>query len=231
MRVHYLQHVPFEGLGLIERWALKKAYSLSVTKFYDNATLPSHDDYDVLIILGGPMSIYDEADYPWLLNEKAWIAEAIERDKYVLGICLGAQLIASVLGAKVSPLGHQEIGWHPIAFTDNSVGSPLLSGLNLAMTVFHWHGETFAIPSGAKRLASSAGCMNQGFSYGHRVLALQFHLEMDEPTIDALLNACGQQCMASRYVQSCEQIAMETQNQDVSRALFRLLDNWLRAGA
>ncbi|MGH1441694.1 MAG: type 1 glutamine amidotransferase [Cellvibrionaceae bacterium] len=226
MRIHYFQHVPFEDLAMIAIWAKNKGYSLTSTEFYKkDYVLPTVDDYDVLIIMGGPMSVSDK--YSWLADEKNCIKAAIDSGKYVLGICLGAQLIAQVLGAEVKPNTHKEIGWHPIAFSDAIVGHPIISGLNYSMTVFHWHGECFSIPEGAINIASSAACTHQGFLHQDKVLGLQFHLEMDEAAVKKIVNACGDELVASDYIQNAETIIQSASQHHLQRTLNLLLDNWL----
>lgn len=169
MRIHYLQHVPFEGLASIEQWAIKKDYILSATKFYNGDTLPSVDDLDWLIVMGGSMNIYEDDEYPWLRLEKHFIAEAIKKNKIVIGICLGSQLIADVLGSKVYKGQEKEIGWYPIQVTTEAQKSAVFASLPASLTVFHWHGDIFDLPPDALRLAYSEVCANQAFIYGDRV--------------------------------------------------------------
>jgi len=164
MKIHCFQHVSFEGLALLEDWIEQRDFSLTSTQFYrETDVIPPADQYDMLIILGGPMSVHDEELYSWLVPEKNAIREAIEQDKYVLGICLGAQLIAHVLGAQIRPNVTQEIGWFPLQFHQSTHTQALLQGLDAEMLAFHWHGERFDIPKGAQSIASSAACANQGF--------------------------------------------------------------------
>lgn len=177
MRIHYLQHVPFEGPGSIEKWAVGKGYSLTRTRLYAGDPLPALEKFDWLIIMGGPMSIHDETDYPWLKVEKDFIRLCIDSGKTVLGVCLGAQLIADTFGARVYPGPQKEIGWYPITLSEDVAQHPLGQQLGEKLLAFHWHGETFDLPEGALRLASSAVCQNQGFIYNDRVIGLQFHLE------------------------------------------------------
>lgn len=128
MRIHFLQHVEFEGPALINNWALDNQFLVSSTHFYrDNYSLPDLNDFDLLVILGGPMNVYETDKYRWLNDEKRLIKRAIDAQKKVLGICLGAQLIADVLGANVTPMDHKEIGWYPINFSRHSSLSGLLS--------------------------------------------------------------------------------------------------------
>src|SRR5690554_3748130 len=178
MRAHYFQHVPFEGLGSIEEWLQAKQFHLTATRFYENTALPELQAVDFLIVMGGPMSVNDEVQHPWLTAEKQFIQQMILAGKPVLGICLGAQLIASAMGARVYPNPEKEIGWWPIYSVAN--GNNDVFRFPPVTSVFHWHGETFDLPDGAIRLAESAGCGNQAFQLGHTVVGMQFHLETTE---------------------------------------------------
>lgn len=177
MKIHYLQHLKIENLGSTENWALKKNHSLSVTRLYKNESFPKLEDFHWLIIMGGPMSVNDEEHYPWLIREKQFIRKAIEAGKTVIGICLGAQLIASALGAKVQQNNKKEIGWFPVNLTPASKLSAVFNHLPETIDAFHWHGETFELPDGAVRIGSSEACGNQAFSIGKTVFGFQFHLE------------------------------------------------------
>jgi len=224
MKVHFLQHVAFEGLASIEPMLLAQGHTISATHFYMEQTLPALDEFDALIIMGGPMSIKDEAEYPWLSSEKAFIKQAIENDKNVLGICLGAQLIASILGAKVQQNPTKEIGWFPVTTTAEALKPLLPSNLD----VFHWHGETFDIPQGATALANSAACQNQGFIYQDKVIALQFHLETTQRLAKALIKHCGDELDNSQFVQSEQEILSKTERfTNINRVMHDLLTYWL----
>lgn len=186
MRIHVFQHVPYEGPGSIARWAEKNGHSLTTTRFHEGDPLPSHDDYDLLMILGGPMSANDDFNVDWMQAEKRFIREAIDQDKMLLGICLGSQLIARVLGATISRNEDREIGWFPITATPNA----MVLGLPQQFQAFHWHGDTFTLPEGAKSIGSSEGCDQQGFIYQDRIVALQFHLETTPDAARELVDAC-----------------------------------------
>lgn len=204
MRAHYFQHVSFEGLGSIEPWLRAQAYELSSTRFFESADLPDASAVDLLVVMGGPMSVNDEETLPWLAAEKQFIRDFIGSGKPVLGICLGAQLIASAMGAKVFPNAVKEIGWFPIhasAPTDATAFQ-----FPASQTVFHWHGETFDLPPGALRLASSEGCANQAFQLGRRVIGLQFHLETTPASAREIVTNCRGELVPSKYVQTEEEI-------------------------
>ena len=176
MRVHVLQHVAFEGIGSIQAWMEARQATLAVTPLFARAPLPDTDDFDWLIVMGGPMSVNDESDFPWLRPEKELIARAVKAEKTVLGICLGAQLIASAMGARVYRNPQKEIGWFPLRKTGGANGD-IAAVFPRELTVFHWHGETFDLPPGAARFLESDACLNQAFALGSRVVGLQFHME------------------------------------------------------
>jgi GMP synthase-like glutamine amidotransferase len=202
LRIHYLQHVSFENLGSMQAYLQKQGHSLSATHLYRSDPLPEIDQIDWLIVMGGPMGVHDEEQYPWLAAEKAFIRKAIENGKTVLGICLGAQLIADVLGASVTKNRQREIGWFSIIPSEQAAGTMLGSVFQRPLEVFHWHGDTFALPDGAIPLASSEACQNQGFILGERVIAFQFHLETTPASAQALVENCRDELDGSAYVQS-----------------------------
>ena len=225
MNILALQHVEFENVGMIADWAEARGYNITTCKLYENDPLPSHDSFDMLVVMGGPMSVGDEDLYPWLAAETIFIKAAIEAGKYVIGVCLGAQLIASVLGAKVYPNPAKEIGWFPVAIVDAALDHPILRGLNPAMTAFHWHGDTFDMPKGATLLMSSKACKHQAFIYRDKVLGLQFHLEMTEESIQSIIDTCRAEIIPSATVQPEEKLMSGTTNTPAcQRVLYTLLD-------
>jgi GMP synthase-like glutamine amidotransferase len=188
MRIHVLQHVPYEGPGIIEAWAGLNQCPMTTTRFYEEGQeLPGLKEIDLLIVMGGPMSATEDDAFPWMAREKAFIKKAIAKGKKVLGICLGAQLIADVLGARVRRNQHEEIGWAPIWLTEAGQEAELLGHMQSELPVLHWHGETFDIPAGAKHMVESAGCRNQAFLYGDRVGGLEFLVEFTRGCVQALI--------------------------------------------
>ncbi|WP_461516491.1 type 1 glutamine amidotransferase [Porticoccus sp.] len=206
MHIHYLQHVPFEGLGSMEHWFQQRGYNISATHLYRNESLPALDNIDWLIVMGGPMGVSDERQYSWLSEEKAFIDRAIKEGKTILGVCLGAQLIADVLGAPVTKNPRREIGWFPLTISEQAKNTTIGKALQAGTEAFHWHGDTFAIPAGALLLASSDACKNQGFIYNHRVVGFQFHLETTYQSARDLTTHCADELDGSLYVQSAQQI-------------------------
>lgn len=199
MRVQVLQHAPFEDLGSIRSWLDQRGAEISYTRCYRGDTAPASAECDFLIAMGGPMSANDEWELPWLKDEKRLIRHAIARDIPVLGICLGAQLIAGALGARVFRNHYKEIGWFPISALEPSES---LFGLPSESTVFHWHGETFDLPEGARLLARSQACEHQAFQLKQNVIGLQFHLEMTPASALAMVENCRSELIPGRYVQS-----------------------------
>lgn len=217
MRVHYLQHVPFEGLAYLQTWLSAGQHTLTSSQFYSEYQLPDVHSIDAVIILGGPMGIYDETEYPWLIAEKAWIKAAIAADKWVLGICLGAQLIADALGAKVSRNPGKEIGWFDLQKTAQAEQSILGKSLPNTLTAFHWHGDTFDLPPQATWLYQSAACRHQAFVYREKVLALQFHLEITQSSAEALITHCGQELNDAATVPTIQSAAQILASDDDTR--------------
>ncbi|MBL1432377.1 MAG: type 1 glutamine amidotransferase [Gammaproteobacteria bacterium] len=227
MRIHTLQHVPFEGLGSISTWLEHSAHHLSSTHFYQDCHLPQPDEFDALIIMGGPMGIYDDQQYPWLKQERKFIKQTINDKKPVLGVCLGAQFIADALGSKAYPNTHKEIGWFDIEKTKKASNSAFGKHLPERFTALHWHGDTFDLPEGATPLLSSEACQNQAFSVADRVLALQFHLEMTPSSTHNIIQFCANDLVSDRYIQDAATIANTNEHYDASNVLMNKLLNQL----
>ena len=181
-----IHHVPHERLGTFEPVFTAAGCSLRLLNSDDpKATWPSLSDLDGLVAMGGPQSVYQQNRYPFLTKELTLLRDALQRRLPILGVCLGAQLLAEALGGKVRPAEQKEIGWYPLMREPGAEQDPLLAAFDSTETVFQWHGDAFALPKGAVRLASSPLCPEQAFRYGGRAWGLQFHLEMTEPMIRA----------------------------------------------
>lgn len=175
-----IRHVAFEHLGTLTQVFRQLGFNIRYVEagITDLAALDVSSP-DILVILGGPIGVYETDQYPWLLAELALIERRLTTQRPMLGICLGAQLIAHALGSRVYPHHSKEIGWGALSLTDAGTRSMLGPLVDCKYQVLHWHGDTFDLPSTAKLLASSAITVNQAFSYGDRVMGLQFHLEID----------------------------------------------------
>lgn len=225
MRVHYLQHIPFVCLGSMEAWFLSAGHQLTGTRFYLNETVPSVDDFDCLIVLGGPMSANDDENLPWLIPEKKLIRQSIDAGKRILGICLGAQLIALAMGCRVYSNSEKEIGWFPIHRTPEAAGHYFGDVIPDGIDVYHWHGDTFDLPGGAIRLATSEACLNQAYAIGDRILAFQFHLEPFIDEAKALIVACHGDLVPSPHIQMPPEMLANPERFDgINRMMDRVLD-------
>ncbi|GKZ15298.1 type 1 glutamine amidotransferase [Haladaptatus sp. T7] len=191
MGIHYLQHVPFEGPGTIRNWATDRGHDLKGTHLYNDESLPDLDTFDWLIVMGGPMSVHDTDEFPWLAAETDFIRATVNADKTVVGICLGAKLVAEALGGRVHEADTSEIVWFSVEATDEATESPLFADLGGKYDAFHWHGDTFDLPEGATRMARTDACLNQAFVYEGRVVGLQFHLESPPATVDEIIANSG----------------------------------------
>ncbi len=227
LRIHCLQHVPFEGIGHIKVWAERNNHSLSFTRFFEKAILPSQYEFDWLIIMGGSMNIFND-DLAWLNEEKQFVKETIDAGKVVVGICLGAQLIAHVLGARVYTNSKKEIGWWPVKYSAGGKSHAILKDFPDEFVTFHWHGDTFDIPAGAVKLMSSVVTPNQAFLYKSKVLALQFHFETTMHSIKEITSNCRDELINAPYIQSEDEILANTGRYiaDNNKRLEMMLD-WL----
>jgi GMP synthase (glutamine-hydrolysing) len=235
LRIHYFQHLPHEDLGSIENWVKARGHSTTCTRFFANDPIPALDQIDWLIVMGGAMGVYDADKFPWLRDESAYIRQAIDAGKTVMGICLGAQLIASALGARVYPGPAKEIGWLQVSKTVAGRESPLLADMPDPFVVFQWHGDTFDMPEGAQWLAGSDAVAHQAFSFGGRVLALQFHLEATAKGVEDFLQEDGDHgeiAAGGLHVQPKDQIRAGMHNAETTnRVMTALLDRLAAAGS
>lgn len=223
MQLHWFQHVPFEDLGAIATWSRCRGFDVSCTRLYAGEPLPSIEAIEWLIVMGGPMGVTDSNRYAWLPREQDFIADALQRKCVVLGFCLGAQLMAASLGARVTRNAHREIGWFPVDVQPNG---HLGSMLPPTVMAFHWHGDTFAVPDGGQLEASSPACDHQAFSYGDRAFGFQFHLEATPGSVRRLIRHCPDDLAPGPYVQTASAMAWHAwrRSRKANRLLRRMLD-------
>lgn len=225
LNVQCFMHVPCEGPGVIAGWAREKGHDLRFTRMYNNEPLPVAGAVDLAVIMGGPMNVYDYHVYPWMEDEIKWVERFIGTGKPVLGICLGAQLIAAALDAEVVPGKEKEIGWHTVEFLPALGDFRIWRSLPASRKAFHWHGDTFTIPVGATRIASSRAFPNQGFIFGRQVIALQFHLEVTPEDVAGMVSHFREDLTPAPHVQTAREILAEKKHyRENQELMFRLLD-------
>lgn len=227
LRLHCFQHVAFETPGHIETWAKENQHRITISHLYLGEPMPLPDSFDWLIVMGGPMSVGDEAEYPWLRAEKQFIRKMIDARKTVLGVCLGAQLIASALGSPVYPNRKKEIGWFRISLTEDGRTNALTKSLPSEMMVLHWHGDTFDLPEGALHLTQTNICKNQAFLFKERVLGLQFHFEATPETLRMMIENCRHELVPDEFVQTETNILKNANQCSLTNSwLSDILNNW-----
>jgi GMP synthase (glutamine-hydrolysing) len=220
-----LQHVAAEGPAEIATWAKARGHELETVRLYEPGhSHPSEPDF--LVIMGGPMNVYEDDTYPFLGPERRYIASAIDDGALVLGVCLGAQLLADVMGGTVHPGEHVEIGWYPVSRTPDGDACPVMGRLPEVVEVIHWHGDTFEVPPSAARTYSSEACPNQSFSYdGGRVIGLQFHLEQSPESLQGMIDAFGDDLVDGPWIQHAEEVVRARESfRELNEHLFTMLD-------
>jgi len=184
-----IKHINIEGPGTLGEFLRETKRKTKIVELNNNGILPSLDECEAVISLGGPMNVYEEEKYPFLKDEHNFLCEAVEREIPILGICLGAQLLAKACQAKVNKAKHKEIGWYDVELSSDGRRDPLFAGLPEQLNVFQWHEDTFDIPAGAVRLAESSAHLNQAFRFGKNAYGLQFHIEVTPPIIESWIKA------------------------------------------
>jgi GMP synthase-like glutamine amidotransferase len=236
MRLHGIRHESFEKEGEIATWAHERGHSLTHTDLWNGEALPDLGSFDFLIIMGGPMNIYEEDRFPWLLAEKRFIKASVDAGRLILGVCLGAQLLADVLGGPVTKGKNREIGWHQVQAGPDAAISRVFATLPRAYEAFHWHGDTFAIPPGSLWTAKSEACGHQAFeTNGGRIVGLQFHLETNAESMADIAANCADELNVDPavfpHVQSASDMSQKPERLAALRGLlYKLLDNMAALG-
>lgn len=231
MRVHVIRHASFEGPEEIADWARLRGHEITES-FAVTEEFPSPDVVDFLVVLGGPMDADDAEASPWLVAEKRYIADVIQAARPVLGVCLGSQILAEIVGGTIRRAAQREIGFFPLRRNAAAEGLPVFAAIPDGLVVGHWHGDTFDLPNGVSPAFSSEATPNQAFAlYGGRVVGLQCHLEWTAYSVEVMIAECGVELSDSgRYVMSAGQFLAASAEHlpGCHDALFGLLDEMAR---
>lgn len=230
MRVNALMHAPFEGLGVIQTWLMEKSYCLRETHTYRGDALPSVNDFDWLIIMGGPQNLKELEKYAYLKDEVGLIIQALQQDKLILGICLGAQLIAESLGAKTETSPEKEIGVFPLQLTAKGYSDPIMRHFSDEFPAAHWHSDMPGLPAAATILAASRGCPRQIIRFKSNVYGLQCHLELTVENIREMLNHEQNNVRPNRYTQTREEL-LSHNYAPINQLMFTFLDQFCKVTA
>ena len=217
MTVQIIKHIDIEGPGTIGEFLDDDGISYNVIDVFNEEPLPnSLSNTSAVIVLGGPMNVYEEDEYPFLTQEDGFLKEVIKNGLPTLGFCLGAQLIAKATGALVKQNPQKEIGWYKVSVTGDGSNDPLFQGFQEEFDVFQWHGDTFDIPEGAVRLAKSELCPNQAYRVGNNIYGLQFHVEVTDKMIYQWLDAYRDEVNSLIGIVDPEQIIAVTKTKSES---------------
>ena len=227
MRVHALIHAPFEGLGVIQEWLKKNDYLLYETHSYRGDVLPAVKDFDWLIVMGGPQNLKSMEKYPYLQDEIRLISQAVSQNKLVLGICLGAQLIAESLGAKTTSSPEKEIGVFPLQLTEKGHADHILRHFPEEFLVTHWHSDMPGLPASAEVLAASSGCPRQILRFKPRVYGLQCHFELTSADLKRMIEHDPTDLTFGRYTQTQEEL-LHYNYSKINQLMFLFLDHFAR---
>lgn len=223
MRINIVQHVSFEPGGMIIDWARDCHHDLTYTLLFEkNISWPLLAELDLLVILGGPMSVYDEGHFEWLKSEKAFIRQAIAANKIILGICLGSQLLAEALGARVYPNREKEIGFFPVTKTNDGKHDDVFNSIPETWDVFHWHGDTFSLPEGATHVFQSLVCEQQVFRKG-KLTGIQFHPELDNTLLRSMIANEKHELIKAHFVQTEQEILDNDITEENRNRLYEIL--------
>jgi len=228
MHIHYFQHDHFEDLGYIGDWASSHNITSSVTRFDINPELPLVESFDWLVVMGGKMGVNDSAEFPWIDDEIEFIKKVIRSGKIVIGICLGAQMVAKALGAKVYKNKEQEIGFMPVYYSPNALNDNVFMHFAGDLTVMHMHYDVFDLPSGATTMAYSEVTPCQAFIYGKNVFALQFHFEITESNAPEFIREITPEILPGKHVQTPDEMMKHINYCPKNNLIFsKMLENIL----
>ena len=229
MRIHLMEHEPVSLSLNIMRWAEKNQHQIIPVNAAGSDPMPALRDLDRLIIAGGPQHIWEEGRHPWLGAEKEFISRAVQAGKTILGICLGAQLIAEAMGGKVFSNRFKALGWYDVSLTADGISSSIFEDVPERFTIFQWHSDRYTLPPECIRLAASPAAENQAFlSTDNRILGIQFHPDFDCGTIAHMIKTLGKEYPRGPYVTERDELLQQTASmREPSWLMDKILDNFL----
>ena len=235
MRVLVLQHIACEHPGVFSEVMSERGVEAVPVELDEGEQLPDWREFDAVLAMGGPMGAADDAEHPWLRAEKELVRDAVEDGRPFLGVCLGVQLLAAALSARVHPSEPPEVGLLPVELTDEGREDPLFAGLDERLVSLQWHGDTFELPAGSVRLARSEGVANQAFRAGERAYGVQFHLEVTAEMAREWARVPAYRRLARRGARggagACVLREVESRAEELHPAARRLFANWLDLAA
>lgn len=206
MNILFVLHAPFERPGFIETWAKKHNYKTQEVSPYKNEKCPDINEFDFLVVMGGPQSTLSIDKAPYLHDEIDLIKRAIKANKRILGVCLGAQLLAEALGAKTECSPNREIGMYQIELLEAAQDDPVFGSFPSKFNMMHWHSDMPGIADGAILLAKSEGCPRQAFRYGDRIYGFQCHFELTKELVNEMIEHCGNDLKPDTYVMAPKEL-------------------------
>ena len=229
MHIHYFQHDHFEDLGFIGDWAASHHFTTSCTRLDQDPVFPAHETYDWLVVLGGKMGVDDAAVFPWINEELNFIRQSVQMGKVVIGICLGSQMIAAALGARVYKNTEPEMGFYPVLFNANAKADSVFRHFPDALTVMHMHFDTFELPEGAISMAGSEITACQALKKKKNVFALQFHFEVSVANAPVFIKEITPEIVPGRLVQQPEEMLSHIACCELNNSVFaEVLDSILQ---
>lgn len=223
MKILIVSHADFEKPGCIDDWARNHNHQTQEVRPYKGEQIPNMDDFDFLIVMGGPQSLLPIIKDPYLSNEIELIKQALKKQKRIIGVCLGAQLLGEALGAKAERSPNREIGIYPIELLDDAKHDPVFRQFPKSFDVTHWHSDMPGIPKGAVLLAKSEGCPRQVFRYGDRVYGFQCHFELTQELIKEMVEHCPGDLKTGEYIRTKKEL-IEADYSEINKKLYGILD-------
>lgn len=223
MKILYVTHASFEQPGSIDTWAKRNNHETTEVRPYAGEQLPEINEYDMLVVMGGPQSPIEIEKSPYLKDEIRLVKQALDQNKRIVGVCLGAQLITEALGAKTERSPNKEIGMYELELFDAAASDPVFSSFPAKFDVMHWHSDMPGLVDGVELLARSEGCPKQAFRYGDRVYGFQCHFELTRELVEGMIEHCDGDLRSGKYVMTPEEL-LALDYSEINERMDKVLD-------